>query len=755
MADATSSGQGQAEGAAERLHRLFITRLNEGRLPPPSSVQTTLGDDAFIALYADQLSSRLLDITSRRLARDRQSFYTIGSAGHEGNAAVAAALRVDDPAFLHYRSCAFALTRQRQSPVGDAVRDALLAFTASRDDPVSGGRHKVIGSRAHWIPPQTSTIASHLPKAMGAAHALGLYRRVAHRDVGLADDSLVVCSFGDASFNHSTAQGAINAAAWAAYQGSPMPLLFLCEDNGIGISTPTPDGWLESSVRARPALHYVGCDGLDLLDTYRAACLARDHVRLTRRPAFLHFRTVRLLGHAGTDAETGYRSEARIRADEARDPLLATASTLIDRGLMTAAQIVDTYLREASRIETLAQEVVTQPKLTSSAEVMESLLPIPSADAPQPPPDEARRRAVFGREVRQFDRPLGMARHINLALADVMLQYPGAIVFGEDVARKGGVYGVTRGLLDRFGPARVMNTLLDEQSILGLAIGLAQCGYLPIAEIQYLAYLHNAEDQLRGEAATLSFFSNRQFSNGMVVRVAGLAYQKGFGGHFHNDNSVAVLRDIPGLVLVSPSSGREAASLLRTCADLAHREGRVVVFLEPIALYMTSDLRHPDDNAWAATYQAPALATPIAPGEVHTSGSGTRLAIVSYANGYYLATQAAHRLRDEDGIEVRLIDLRWLHPLPESSLLAALGDCEHVLVVDECRRSGSVSEALMTLFAEALPDLEAARITALDSYIPLGDAAYTVLPDRDGIVEAARGLLGACASGDAGRPDAG
>jgi len=730
---------------SERLHEAFIACVSEGRLPAPSQLDTTLGDDVLLGLFQDQASSRLLDIVSRRMARNRESFYTIGSAGHEGNAAVAAALRVDDPAFLHYRSCAFALARHRQRPDSDAARDALLAFTASAEDPVSGGRHKVIGSRAHWIPPQTSTIASHLPKAMGTAHALGLYRRVAHRDVGLAADSLVICSFGDASLNHSTTQGALNTAAWAAFQGSPMPLLLVCEDNGIGISTPTPMGWVEASVRARPGIYYICCDGRDLLDTYHATCLARDHVRVQRRPAFLHFRTVRLLGHAGTDAETGYRSAAQIAEDEALDPLLMTASTLIDRGLMTAAAIVDSYRREEHRIEALAQDVVTRPKLTSSEEVMASLLPVPRS-APLPPlPDEQHRASLFGRDARQFDRPLSLSRHINLALTDLMLQYTDALVFGEDVAKKGGVYGVTRGLLDKFGPARVTNTLLDEQSILGLAIGLAQCGYLPIAEIQYLAYLHNAEDQLRGEAATLSFFSNRQFSNGMVVRIAGLAYQKGFGGHFHNDNSIAVLRDIPGLIVATPSSGRDAAGLLRTCVDLAHREQRVVVFLEPIALYMTTDLFSADDNLWAAPYPSPATQEYIAPGSVHVTGGGSALAIVSYANGYYLSTQAAQTLREADGIDATLIDLRWLQPLPEASLLQALRHCDCVLIVDECRRSGSVSEALMTLLQESLPRVSVARITALDSFIPLGDAAYTVLPDRDGIVRAARQLL----SGDA------
>src|SRR5690554_8156243 len=136
---------------------------------------------------------------------------------------------------------------------------------------------------------------------------------------------------------------------------------------------------------------------------------------------------------------------------------------------------------------------------------------------------------------------------------------------GEDIGRKGGVYGVTRGLQKRFGVHRVVDTLLDEQSILGLGIGLGQNGLLPIVEIQFLAYLHNAEDQLRGEAATLSFFSSGQYQNPMVIRIASLAYQKGFGGHFHNDNSIAVLRDLPGVIVACPSNGPDAANMLRTC----------------------------------------------------------------------------------------------------------------------------------------------------------------------------------------------
>ena len=164
-------------------------------------------------------------------------------------------------------------------------------------------------------------------------------------------------------------------------------------------------------------------------------------------------------------------------------------------------------------------------------------------------------------------------------------------------------------------------------------------------EIQYLAYLHNAEDQLRGEAATLRFFSNGQYRNGMVVRVAGLAYQRGFGGHFHNDNSVAVLRDIPGLVLAVPSHPAEAPGLLRTCFHLAQQDGRVCVFLEPIARYHTRDLLEDGDGEWTAPTSPPDAAHACTPlGEVGLHGEGRDVLLVTFGNGVHLSRRAAATL---------------------------------------------------------------------------------------------------------------
>src|SRR3546814_15449568 len=139
-----------------------------------------------------------------------------------------------------------------------------------------------------------------------------------------------------------------------------------------------------------------------------------------------------------------------------------------------------------------------------------------------------------------------MAIQINNALHDLFAKYPEALLFGEDVAQKGGVYTVTKGLQKAFGARRVFNTLLDETVILGLAQGYANMGMLPLPEIQYLTYFHNAADQIRGEAARLQFFSNDQYRNPMVVRIEQLGYQRGLGGPFTHDNSNHTPRDTPG-----------------------------------------------------------------------------------------------------------------------------------------------------------------------------------------------------------------
>ncbi len=721
---------------AQIVHDNFLRRVGEGDLPAGAEPAGPLTHEGAVRLYRSGCLTRALDIASRKMQAAGEGFYTIGSSGHEGMAAVAAALRPTDMAFLHYRDAAFQIERANQVPGQSISWNMLLSFACSREDPISGGRHKVLGSKALTIPPQTSTIASHLPKAVGAAYSIGLAKRVRPEHQVLPDDAIVLCSFGDASANHSTAQGAINTSCWTAYQHVPMPLLWVCEDNGIGISTVTPTGWIAANFSNKPDLEYFACDGLDIYDTYRTAREAAEYVRTRRKPAFLHIRTVRLYGHAGADVQTAYMSRGQVEADEANDPLLHSVRLLEQAEALERKEALAIYRQTLDRVERIRVEAVTRPRLETAERVMASLIPPRRDNTPSNGPSAEARAKAFGGDLKAMEQPQIMSRLINWALTDSMLEHREIALMGEDIGAKGGVYGVTQKLSARFGRARVIDTLLDEQSILGLGLGMAHNGLLPIPEIQFLAYLHNAEDQLRGEGATLPFFSNGQFTNPMVVRIAGLGYQKGFGGHFHNDNSFAVLRDIPGLILCCPSNGADAAKLLRECVRLAREEQRLVVFLEPIALYPMRDLHEPGDGLWLRHYPDPGER--IGFGQVTSHGDGTDLAIVSYANGLHLSLQAQKRLA-EAGVEARAIDLHWLNPLPEEALLEAIGDAKRVLVVDETRRTGGLAEALIMLLTERT-DKPLARCCAEDSFIPTGPAYAATMPGVEGIVSAARNL---------------
>jgi len=323
-----------------------------------------ISEDDLKQLLHFQMQSRQVDLVAREMRARNEGFYTIGSSGHENNSVVGHLTRKTDPAFLHYRSGGFMM----------------------------------------------ATIASHLPKAMGTAVALEQAKRL-RLDLPIPSDSIAVCSFGDASSNHATAQTAFNAAQWTAFQGLPVPVLYICEDNGLGISVHTPNGWVEANFRDRQGMDYF---------------------------------------QAGTDMEAEYRGIEAVEKTEANDPLLLTAKTVLDAGLMKAAEIYANYQSIRNKMRSAAMHAAKAPKLSSSGEVMQ----------PQEPYDEAAVKAEVLRKVDQYKRLDFFGQ------GDLMLKYPMMSLFGEDVAQKGGVYTVTSGLVKRFSGRRVFNTLLDETTIL-------------------------------------------------------------------------------------------------------------------------------------------------------------------------------------------------------------------------------------------------------------------------------------------------
>ena len=417
LARAATRGINRAE-IVDRNFATFVRNWDDAAAPadPDDRVPgTSLSGRQFLELFETQMLSRHLDLEAREMRSRGEGFYTIGSSGHEGNALVGHLTRHTDPAFLHYRSGAFFLERARQLEGIDAVYDVALSFAASTDDPASGGRHKVFGSAPLWVPPQTSTIASHLPKAVGTALAIAQASRAGHLPV--PEDSIAVCSFGDASANHATALSGLNAAAWSAYQNIDCPLLFVCEDNGLGISVETPAGWVEATFSRRPGLHYVKADGLDLAHGYAAVAEAVEYCRSRRAPVFLHLRTVRLLGHAGTDIEVEYRGAAGVEATEAQDPLLFSAETALELGLATPDELIERYEACRERVRDASRRAARRPRLKSADAVMKPLAPHDArkvkAEAERTD-FEDRRVEAFGGEAQLPEN--GADRHLSIQI---------------------------------------------------------------------------------------------------------------------------------------------------------------------------------------------------------------------------------------------------------------------------------------------------------------------------------------------------
>jgi 2-oxoisovalerate dehydrogenase E1 component len=177
--------------------------------------------------------------------------------------------------------------------------------------------------------------------------------------------------------------------------------------------------------------------------------------------------------------------------------------------------------------------------------------------------------------------------------------------------------------------------------------------------------------------------------------------------------------------------------MLVTCAESALVDGSVCVFLEPIALYHTRDALTDGDDGWLAALTGDHV--PV--GAARMYADGTDLTIVTWANGLHLSARVAHRLAEEQGIRARVLDLRWLSPLPIEDVLREASATGRVLVVDETRRTGGVSEGVLAALVDAGFDGRVARVASKDSFVPLGDAARLVLVSEEEIEAAALALL--------------
>jgi len=649
------------------------------------------------------LTSRTLDEKMLILLRQGKSFFHIGAAGHEAaQIGAGSALQPGvDWAFPYYRDLAFMLSW------GVTPKEILLNFLAKAEDPSSAGRQmpQHYGHQRLRIVSQSSPTGTQFLQAVGVA--MGCKK--------LGTSEVVYVSAGEGTTSQGDFYEAIN---WATRD--KLPVLFFIQDNAYAISVPRTQQAAGTSVydmaMGYRSLHRHQVDGLDLLQVRDTVAHCADLARRGQGPSLIVARTLRLFSHSSSDDQRKYRTQDELDESAAADPLQALAAQLIEQKLATP-----------QALESLRQEVKEEVDACA----------LEAAAAPDPDPARLREHLYAGPGATSIpgdeETPAGaavvMVDALNHALAEELDANPAMIIYGQDVADpKGGVFTVTRGLSQRFGPDRVFNSPLAESSIIGTAVGLALRGFKPVVEIQFGDYIWTAMMQLRNEVATMRWRSAGAFSCPIVIRVPVGGYIH--GGLCHSQNIEAFFAHIPGLYICYPSTAADAKGLLK---EAIHLEDPVL-FLEHKGLYRHSLARSPEPGS--------GFRLPF--GLARVCREGRHATLVSWGLLVHKAQQAAAQLAEE-GIELEIIDLRTIQPLDLETVIASVAKTGRLLVLHEdTLTAGFGAEVCARIADAAFEQLDAPvrRLAARDTPVPYASGLEEVmLPQLPGIVQAARALV--------------
>ncbi len=320
---------------------------------------------------------------------------------------------------------------------------------------------------------------------------------------------------------------------------------------------------------------------------------------------------------------------------------------------------------------------------------------------------------------------LNMLEAINAALHSEMDRDKRVLVLGEDVARVGGVFRATDGLLEKFGESRVFDTPLSEGAIAGATVGLSISGLVPVAELQFLGFAYQAMHQIAGQIARLRYRTQGRFSPRITIRAP-------FGGgvrtpELHSDSLEGQLANIAGLKIAAPATAADAKGLLTS----AIRDPNPVLFLEPLRGYR------------GVRGQVPEGEHLVPLGVARTARTGSDILIITWSYQVELACRVSDQL-SEEGISVRVLDLRSLAPLDINAIADAVEICGRVAVVEESVQTGGFGgEVVATIVEESFWSLEApvVRISGFDVPYPVGMLEDTYVPDEKRIILALRNLL--------------
>ena len=632
-------------------------------------------------------ASRALDeLEETRLVPERKVLYQFSARGHDLAQILLAAQLTEphDGVTVYYRS------RPLMLALGVSLEDA-AAGPLARSGSFSDGRDigvvfNLPGRGGATVLPACGGVGAQYTPAAGWAQAIR-YRHEILAEASYARSIAVVLG-GDASTATNGFWAALNIATTLA-----LPLLFYIEDNGYGISVParlqTPGGNIAANLRAFAGLSILEGDGADPQSAAELTWRAVMQVRTTRTPLLLRLSVPRLSGHSGQDTQA-YKSVQTLSEERARDPVKRLREFLVPARLSEpewtrlaheAHEAVERAVERALARPPPARHELTAYVFSSSGDAAPALQQqgglAPEGHRPAPVDGVAHPEGARINMLTAIRRTLDIELAVN----------PRMLVFGEDVGPKGGVHGATLGLQEKYGAARVFDTSLSEEGIVGRAVGLALAGLLPVAEIQFRKYADSAAEQLN-DCGTLRWRTHNRFAAPLVVRMPGGFFKCGDPWHSQT-NEVAWVHGIGWQVAV-PSNAEDAVGLLRA----ALRGNDPVIFFEHRAML---------DGAWARRpYPGDAFVVPF--GVARTVRSGTELTVVTWGAMVERCEQAALRSR----VDAEVLDLRTLSPWDKQAVRASVQKTRRCLIVHEDNLSaGFGAEIAATLAQESFYSLDA------------------------------------------------
>ena len=641
-------------------------------------------------LLLTMLESRHGDLREESLNRQGKGHFHVSGRGHEALAAIGAQLREGDFILPYYRDRGLCLGR------GLTLRHLALEYFAKRES-ASRGRMMPshFSSRELNIVSVPTPLGAQLLPACGIAWGLQLD----------GTDGVVVTTIGDAATRQGDFFEAISFAAERR-----LPILFIVEDNGYGISTPTrKTNPLVLGVLDRA--QWAELDGADTVAVHAAGQAALAKLRAGEGPVLLWTKMERLASHTSSDDHTLYRSKEDIAAMEAADPVRVLKDRMLAAGEITVAEFaqMEAAAKELVRREYAAAEQAENPH---AAELLTDI----TGPAPQ--------------LTEELFRPgkYRMGDLINRTLRAGLTAEPKRMIFGQDVEDpKGGVFRLTQKLSTDF-PAQVFNSPLAESTIIGVAGGLALYGRRPVFELQFIDFIYPGFNQLVSNLANLRWRSHAAWKTPIVLYAPYGAYLPG-GGLWHSQANEAVFAHFPGINIVIPSTPEDAAGLLWTAM-----QG------EDITLFLA-----PKHMLWAERETGEPV-VPIPLGLARRCLEGNDLTLVAWGNTMEKAHEAIAALKGAVGVD--LIDLRSIAPWDHATIEASVRKTGRLIVVQEDGEACSVGQMIIThILGQAdlwaglkAPPLLVAKPNVMIGYNPIYE--YAALPDATRIVEAIERTVG-------------